>query len=297
MLYRLIINIRNFLYDKGILSSYRSSLHTICVGNLAVGGTGKTPHSEMIIRRLLGEGKRVAYLSRGYKRKTKGMVVATSTSTSFDLGDEALQVHKKFPEITVVVDADRTRALKYLETQPVDVVVLDDAFQHRKVTPSTSIVLIDYAMDLAKARLLPYGRLREPISGLRRADTVIFTKCPANISDADREARKAFVMRYGVTDIRFTKIVYEDISSSLVLSPSSLVLLTAIENPKPLVNHLESLGYQVELHKYLDHHRFTDDEIAKAKATHKPIITTEKDWARMNCPADFVVAKIRCEFL
>lgn len=295
MIYNLIISIRNYLYDKGILSSYRSSLQTICVGNLAVGGTGKTPHAEMIMRHLLQEGKRAAYLSRGYKRTSKGMVVATPQSTSFDLGDEALQVHKKFPEITVVVDANRKEALQYLETQNIDVVVLDDAFQHRAVTPTKSIVLIDWSMDIAHARLLPYGKLREPLSGLRRADIVVFTKCPSDISDEERERRKSFVSQYGVKDIRFSKIIYEPID---VKPYSDVLLLTAIENPKPLINHLEKeLNLKVELHKYVDHHRFTEKEITKAKTAGKPIITTEKDWCRMNCPKDFIVAKISCEII
>lgn len=295
MIYNLIISLRNYLYDKGILSSYRSPLHTICIGNLAVGGTGKTPHSELIIRDLLSKGSKVAYLSRGYKRTTKGMVIATPQSTSFDLGDEALQVHRKFPEITVVVDANRKEALQYLETQNIDVVVLDDAFQHRAVTPTKSIVLIDWSMDIAKARLLPYGKLREPIKGLKRADIVVFTKCPSDISDEEREKRKALVSQYGVKDVRFSKIVYEPID---VASDTDVLLLTAIENPRPLVNHLEkTLNLKVELHKYIDHHRFTAEEITKAQATNKPIITTEKDWCRMNCPKDFIVAKISCEII
>lgn len=295
MLYCLIVSIRNFLYDKGILSSYRSSLQTICVGNLAVGGTGKTPHSELIIRELLKQGKRVAYLSRGYKRTSQGLVVATPQSTSFDLGDEALQVRRKFPEIVVVVDANRKEALQYLETQNIDVVVLDDAFQHRAVTPTKSIVLIDWSMDINREKLLPFGRLREPVNGLRRADIVVFTKCPSDISAEEREKRKALVLQYGVKNVRFSKIVYEPID---VASDTDVLLLTAIENPKPLVNHLEKeLNHKVELHKYLDHHRFTETEIAKAKASGKPIITTEKDWCRMNCPKDFIVAKISCEII
>lgn len=294
MIYNLIISIRNYLYDRGILPSYRSSLHTICVGNLAVGGTGKTPHAELIIKGLLAQGKRVAYLSRGYKRTSKGMVVATPQSTSFDLGDEALQVHKKFPEIIVVVDANRKEALQYLETKDIDVVVLDDAFQHRAVTPTKNIVLIDWSMDITKARLLPYGKLREPIRGLKRADIVVFTKCPSDISDEEREKRKALVSRFGVKDIRFSKIKYEPIDIALA---SDVLLLTAIENPKPLIAHLQELDINVELHKYLDHHRFTEAEIAAAKATNKPIVTTEKDWCRMNCPSDFIVAKISCEII
>lgn len=283
------------LYNRGVLNSYRSSLQTICVGNLAVGGTGKTPHAELIIRELLKQGRRVAYLSRGYKRTSKGMVVATTQSTSFDLGDEALQVHRKFPEIMVVVDANRKRALQYLETQNIDVVVLDDAFQHRAVTPTKSVVLIDWSMDIAHARLLPFGRLREPVNGLKRADVVIFTKCPSDISAEEQEKRKAFVSQYGVKDVRFSKIVYEPID---VASDTDVLLLTAIENPRPLVNHLEkTLNLKVELHKYIDHHRFTAEEITKAQATNKPIITTEKDWCRMNCPKDFIVAKISCEII
>lgn len=294
MIYHLIISIRNCLYDKGVFCSYRSLLQTICVGNLAVGGTGKTPYAEMIIKELLAQGKRVAYLSRGYKRTSKGMVVATSKSTSFDLGDEALQVHKKFPEIAVVVDANRTRALKYLETQKIDVVVLDDAFQHRAVKTTESIVLVDWSMDITKAKLLPYGKLREPIKGLKRADIVVFTKCPSVVSDEEREKRKALVSQFGVKDIRFSRIVYEPID---VRPGTDVLLLTAIENPKPLITHLQELNINVETHKYLDHHRFTEAEIAAAKATGKPIVTTEKDWCRMNCPKDFIVAKISCEII
>ena len=183
--------IRNRLYDYGVLPSISFPLPIICVGNINVGGTGKTPHTEYLIR-LLSPTHKIAVLSRGYKRKTKGFIIATSTSTAEEIGDEPQQMHTKFPDITIAVDADRCEGVsRLLTTNPgfsgkyPSCIILDDAFQHRHIRAGLNIVLIDYNRPIFRDHLLPAGRLREMPCGLNRADVIIVTKCPSGITQKE----------------------------------------------------------------------------------------------------------------
>lgn len=187
-LYGIGVRFRNQLFDWKILRTERYDLPIICVGNLTVGGTGKTPHTEYIIR-LIKDRYRVAVLSRGYKRKTSGFLLADQRSTSKDIGDEPYQMKRKFPDILVAVDADRRRGIRNLlalpENKRPEVIVLDDAFQHRYVAPTLNILLTDCHRLYTQDKLLPAGRLREPVDGARRADVIIVTKCESYIQPID----------------------------------------------------------------------------------------------------------------
>lgn len=185
VLFGIGVRVRNLLFDVGWLHEERFPLPVICIGNLTVGGTGKTPHTEYLIR-LLQNSFRLAVLSRGYKRKSKGFVLASSTSRMEDIGDEPYQMARKFPAIHVAVDGDRCRGIRQL-TSPqgapdTEVILLDDAFQHRYVRPGLRILLMDYHRPVECDQLLPAGRLREPASGKKRADLLIVTKCPPTLS-------------------------------------------------------------------------------------------------------------------
>ena len=183
-LYGMAVRLRNWLFDVGIKRSKTFSLPVISVGNITVGGSGKTPHVEYLIR-LLHDKMKIAVLSRGYKRKSSGYVLATEETTMPEIGDEPFQMHQKFPDIYVAVDAKRVRGIERLqsdeETKDVDVVLLDDAFQHRYVKPGINILLVDYHRLIIYDKMLPAGRLREPLSGKNRADIVIVTKCPKDL--------------------------------------------------------------------------------------------------------------------
>ncbi len=182
-LYGAVVIIRNKLFDWGLFRSKSFDVPVICVGNLSVGGTGKTPHTEYLIK-LLHDKYQVAVLSRGYKRRTQGYVLATPQSTARTIGDEPYQMYTKFPSVTLAVDENRCHGIEKLlalKKPAVDVVLLDDAFQHRYVKPGLSILLTDYHRLFCDDALLPAGRLREPVSGKNRAQIIIVTKCPQDI--------------------------------------------------------------------------------------------------------------------
>lgn len=187
VLYGIGVSIRNRLFNLGILKTQEFDIPIICVGNITVGGTGKTPHTESLINELKND-YRVACLSRGYKRKTSGFVLATANSTANDIGDEPMQIKAKFPEITVAVDANRVRGIKKLMQLPEkpEVIILDDGFQHRYVKADINIMLIDYNRPIYEDHLLPLGRLRESIHAKDRANYIIVTKCPQNISPIEK---------------------------------------------------------------------------------------------------------------
>ena len=187
VLYGFGVGVRNLLFDLGILKSRRFAIPILCIGNITVGGTGKTPHTELLIDALRHKF-RVACLSRGYKRKTSGFRLADERSTAGDIGDEPLQIHKKFPDILVACDADRVHGIEKLMAlaEPPQVILLDDAFQHRYVQADKNIVLVDYSRPVMEDHLLPWGRLREGVHALKRADFLIVTKCPPNLSPIDQ---------------------------------------------------------------------------------------------------------------
>ena len=285
-IYSAVVRLRNFLYDHNILKSRESSLPSICVGNIAVGGTGKTPHSEHILRTVEG---RKAYVSRGYRRKSRGMVVADEHSTAEDLGDEAYQIHRKFPDVTVVVDANRHRAVDYLKSRgDVDIVVLDDAFQHRDIRATHYIIITDFATNLKTERMLPAGRLRDERRSLRRADCIVVSKTPEDVTESEMEQKRREVLQ-GELDVKvvFTRIVYGEAYNAVSLQPVDLkarrlCLFTGIEKPEPLQRYLAGLTSDLKCLRFADHHEFTATDYQRILAAECDLfVTTEKDFARI----------------
>ncbi|MCQ2329353.1 MAG: tetraacyldisaccharide 4'-kinase [Paludibacteraceae bacterium] len=298
VLYKFGVSVRNALYDFGIIKSEETILPTISVGNLAVGGTGKTPHSEFLIRELLNAGHHVAYLSRGYMRDTKGLVVADANSTAADIGDEAVQVKHKFPEMIVVVDVDRRRALQYLkDNTKTDVVVLDDAYQYRKIIPTINILLLDCNYSPFEEKMLPLGRMRESVNGMDRADVVIVTKCPKTLKPVEQMTMRTELSLLSSQKLYFTSLKYEKpvkVETGIEIDESDLkgtnvLLVTGIERPLYLKRHLQSLGAKVEHMRFSDHYYYETRDFENMircfenlEGENKMVITTEKDLARLS---------------
>lgn len=289
VLYGFITGIRNFLFDKGILKSYSFDVPIIAVGNLSVGGTGKTPQIEYLIR-LLSPTYKVATLSRGYKRKSKGFILANSTSNAEILGDEPFQFYKKFKNIQVAVDANRKNGIEKLLSQPnkPEVILLDDAFQHRKVKAGFYILLTSYGDLYSDDYILPTGNLRESRSGVQRANLVIVTKCPATLSSDEQSEIQAKLNLTSTQELYFSCIEYDksifsegkSIKVSEVKNVDKL-LLAGIAKPEPFFKYLQSENEEQLI--FLDHHYFTEKDLMEIenKAQNKIIITTEKDFVRL----------------
>ncbi|MBQ9201887.1 MAG: tetraacyldisaccharide 4'-kinase [Bacteroidales bacterium] len=302
-LYGALVKWRNYLYDKGIKKSARFDIPIICIGNITVGGTGKTPMSEYLIR-LLSASFQTSLLSRGYRRRSRGFVMATESSSACDIGDEPLQIHRKFPDITVAVQEKRAEGIRHLrQVKPdTEVILLDDAFQHRAVKPSLSLLVIDYGRPVFDDCLLPAGRLREPVQGMKRADIIVVSKCPENLSEGDRQA---FVSRLrpekgqGVffSHIRYTAVLpaYPDKCrfaggqpSTLKESGIPLLAFCGIGSPQSFSDYIRQLDERAEVITFPDHHRYTDKDIQhlvsasrKVRENNGLVITTEKDFCRL----------------
>ena len=300
-LYGMGVRFRNMLFDTGILESRSFPVPVISVGNITVGGAGKTPHVEYLIR-LLCETKRVSVLSRGYKRRTKGYLLASSSSTSLELGDEPYQMYLKYGrQVHVAVSANRCEGIERLcsdpETKDTDVILLDDAFQHRYVKPGVNILLVDYHRLIVYDKLLPAGRLREPKDGKRRADIVIVTKCPPDLRPMDFRVITKALNLYPYQKLFFTTIEYGDLiplfsnSRSLALSEITsdyeVLVLSGIASPQHLLCDIQKHTENVIPMTFRDHHIFTPKDIAHINNTFdslsskRIIITTEKDAARL----------------
>ena len=287
ILYGIITSVRNFLYDNGVLKSYSFDIPIIAVGNLSVGGTGKTPQIEYLIR-LLSQNYKIATLSRGYKRKSEGFILADANSNAEILGDEPFQIHKKFPNIKVAVDADRKNGIEQLLSFPdkPNVILLDDAFQHRKVKAGFYIVLSSYDDLFCDDFMLPTGNLRESRSGAKRADVIIITKCPKDLSEI---AQQNIKNKIGLNKpVFFSFINYDDkvyneteIKSVDEIKNVNKLLLAGIAKPEPFFAYLQAKKNAKMV--YADHHHFTENDIKeiKNKANNKLIITTEKDYVRL----------------
>jgi tetraacyldisaccharide 4'-kinase len=289
ILYGFITRIRNFLFDKGILKSYSFEFPVIAVGNLSVGGTGKTPQIEYLIR-LLSEHYAIATLSRGYKRKSTGFVLANETSNAEVLGDEPFQLYQKFPSIQVAVDAERKNGIEQLliQTHPPQVILLDDAFQHRKVKAGFYILLTAFDDVFVDDFLLPTGNLRESRSGSQRANVIMVTKCPTTLSELVQTQIKEKIKRYSQATVYFCSIAYDAAAYSKTTSisvteiqQSDCVLLAGIAKPASFFNYLKNAN-SVCL-TYPDHHHFSESDIHDIiqKAGNKRIVTTEKDYVRL----------------
>ena len=291
IIYGLITGIRNFLFDVGILKSYSFDIPIIAVGNLSVGGTGKTPQIEYLIRLLSGKYK-IATLSRGYKRQSEGFVLADSTSNAVVLGDEPFQFYQKFPGIQVAVDADRKNGIEHLLSQKEkpEIILLDDAFQHRKVKAGFYILLTSYGDLYSDDFILPTGNLRESRSGAKRANIVVVTKCPKTLS---LEEQKNIQFKLKLTEnqeLYFSFIDYDDSIFSVEktikvdeIRNIGKLLLAGIAKPEPFFELLKSEVDNQVILTYPDHYHFTEKDILeiKAKAQDKIIITTEKDYVRL----------------
>ena len=288
ILYGFVSLLRNYLYDTNVFKSKRYAIPIIAVGNLNVGGTGKTPQIEYLIR-LLSSHYKVATLSRGYKRKSDGFILADKLTNAEVLGDEPFQFYKKFPTIQVAVDEDRRNGIEKLLAQPKkpDVILLDDAFQHRKVKAGFYILLTAYDDLFCADYILPVGNLRESRNGAKRADMIIVTKCPSTISEAEQNKIKKAI---GIDlPIYFSFIEYEDhvynnknesiLTTDLKSFPK--IVLAGIANPKPFFTYLNA--QPSEILTFSDHHNFNDTDIQniKDKSKNKYIITTEKDFVRL----------------
>jgi tetraacyldisaccharide 4'-kinase len=293
ILYGIIVVIRNKCYDWGIFRSRQFDLPVICVGNLAVGGSGKTPVTEYLVRQL--SEYKVAILSRGYGRETKGFILADAAATAKSIGDEPLQYYQKFSKVTVAVCEDRITGIEQLQADH-DLIILDDAFQHRKVKPGYSILLFEYEKIRKPQWLLPSGNLREPFFGYRRAQKILITKSPQDVDNRVKNQIQHKFDSFNADRIAYASIQYNRLQpvyvNSTISNPESstatVFLLTGIANTKPLLQHLQSRYKQVYLHSYPDHHKFSIAEIQQlvnsfndCKDSEKLIITTEKDAQRL----------------
>jgi len=297
LLYSFAVRLRNCLFDCKLLPSEQFPVPVICVGNLAVGGTGKTPMTEYLIR-LLKPKYRLAVLSRGYKRQTKGFILSSQASKSTEIGDEPYQIKMKFPDIHVAVDEDRRDGIRHLLSLPEnirpEVILLDDAFQHRYVRPSFSIVLTDCHRLFYQDHLLPVGRLREPVSGIKRADLVVVTKCDV-LMEKERFAEiRGKLNLYGNQKLFFSKIVYDEpiplFSNKLnsLNRDMEVLLIAGIASPEPFIKEVKRRFLNVSTVLFPDHHAFTEKNFAELSIgfgqmnpTKRFILTTEKDAVRL----------------
>ncbi len=285
ILYDGVTSLRNHAYDLGWKESKAYDIPIICVGNLSVGGTGKSPMIEYLIQ-FLKEKYNVAVLSRGYKRKTTGYLEVTVENTAEEAGDEPLQFKKKFPEVTVAVCADRREGIEQLK-EKAGIILLDDAFQHRRVHPSFSILLTRFDDLYLDDYLLPAGNLRESRAGIKRADIIIVTKCPQDVPYATLQDIQYRMNLTPNQNVYFSRIGYgkfikgkaEELPLEYLMDkPFSLV--TGIANPSPLINYLKKRQFSFEHLKFQDHHHFTATEIESLKKK-EIILTTEKDYMRL----------------
>ncbi len=298
-LYGFGVYIRNKFFDWGILKHEEFDVPVICIGNITVGGTGKTPHTEYLVK-LLQEKYRVGVLSRGYKRKSKGFVLATPDSTSLKIGDESFQIKQKYPDAIVAVDGNRRRGIKELLSldNPPEIILLDDAFQHRYVKPSYTIILSDFNRPVYDDTLLPAGRLREPASSLENASIIIVTKCPEDLQPIDFRIISHDINAYPYQGLYFTSFTYKNLEpvfgggdKKLTLNSlrgKHILLATGIASPKMMINKLSEYTTEIDTLTYPDHHNFRVKDIKhiserfrSINADDKIILVTEKDAARL----------------
>lgn len=313
VIYGFIVGVRNKLFDLNILHSEEFDIPIISVGNISVGGTGKTPFVEFLVS-ILSDDYKVAILSRGYKRKTKEFVLSDENSTVEEIGDEPLQMKRKFPNITVAVDRERVHGINKLKDdfKDLDIVLLDDAFQHRYVKPGLSILLVDYNQPISSDHYLPLGRLREHPSEKSRANIVVVTKCPENIKPMEQRIIVNDLMLFPYQQLFFTTVKYGDIKPVFtgkfkLLSRRickegkyNILLVTGIANSRPLRKQTRSISPKISEIKFPDHHQYTQKDFKKINRNfkripgpNKIILTTEKDAMRLRNLQDFIQPGIK----
>ena len=279
-IYGFVVWLRNLLYDDHILRSTKVSIPTICVGNLAVGGTGKTPMAEYLIS-LLSSDYKVALLSRGYGRKTRGFRLANEHDTAQTIGDEPMQIHSHFPDIPVAVCTDRVKGVKRLQQLFPDLqcIILDDAYQHRKLRCGFYVLLTPYDRLYTNDHMLPWGRLRDLPNQSHRANVVVVTKCPAKMQPIERR-----IVSNTLQLASYQHLFYSSIGYKPYKIHHTPLLVTGIANPKPLLEYLQQQYTDTKLLAYPDHHVFTKQDIHHILHTatqYECVVTTEKDYMRM----------------
>jgi tetraacyldisaccharide 4'-kinase len=302
LLYGMIVSVRNLLFDFNILHITEFKIPIISVGNITVGGTGKTPHIEYLIT-LLVDNYKIATLSRGYKRKSKGYLLADETSTSNQIGDEPMQIKRKFPDILVSVDNKRVNGVKNLlkseHGNDLDTILLDDAFQHRSIKAGLSILLIDYNRPITRDYIMPYGRLRESADEKDRANIVIVSKSPEKMTPIDRriivkeldllpfQSLYFTTLDYGNLEPVFKNDAINIINEDWAKENFSILLVTGIANPQPLREYLETFTDTLDEVQFPDHYSFETKDLEmihsrfeKLEGVNKIIVTTEKDATR-----------------
>lgn len=307
-LYGLVVFIRNKCFDFGIIKGQKFNFPVISVGNITIGGTGKTPHTEYLIDLLQKENFKVAMVSRGYKRKTKGLVVANEKSTARDIGDEPYQILRKFPNVAIGVGSKRKRVIEFLrKTDPsLQVVVLDDAYQHRYVVAGVSILLVNYNRLIYNDSILPYGRLRESAEECDRADIIIVTKCPQNVKPIDLRLINKNLKVKPHQKLYFSTFDYQEIypvfsstekvwtMEQLQEVKAGMLIVTGIVSAGELYHYVEEkLGYYEKM-SFRDHHHFSQKDIVRIERKynnmtqkHKFILVSEKDAARLLSDVSF----------
>ena len=302
MIYGLIAGFRNLLFNCQILAQTQFKIPVITIGNITVGGTGKTPHVEYLVK-LLNKLFKIAVLSRGYKRKTSEFILATTSSRVSEIGDEPKQIKLKFPNIKVAVSVNRVQGIKkLLSVYPdLDAIILDDGYQHRYVKPGLSILLIDYNRPLSTDHFLPYGNLRECQSETRRAHIVIVTKTPENIKPIERRIFIKDLHLFPYQFLYFTsftylppvavfkKVTHQNIDYEYIKKNHvSVVLVSGIANPGPLLNFLKKYAASTDHIQFPDHHDFSVKDMERItqhfvqlNSKHKIIVTTEKDAVKL----------------
>jgi len=286
--FSLVTTIRNFLYNIGILKSFEFKIPIISIGNLDLGGSGKTPSIEYLVR-LLSNNYKVAVLSRGYGRKSIGFILADYNSDAGTIGDESMQYYKKFKNIIVSVDSNRVRGINKLIklNSKLEIVLLDDAYQHRKVKPGMSILLTKFNDLYSDDNIFPLGNLRESKRNANRADIIIVTKCN---SDINEDQKKQVIQKLNIGDnqkiyfssIKYSKMVYDKESSKPLSEFKNIkfTLVTGIADSSHLINYLNDSGYNFNHILFKDHHNFSDSDIIKIDRNNL-IITTEKDYVKL----------------
>lgn len=302
LIYSVITGVRNLLFDKGFFSQQKFNLPVICVGNITVGGTGKTPHTEYLVN-LLSKQFHVATLSRGYLRKSKGFRIVSPSDNIINTGDEPLQICRKFPGAVVAVDRDRVNGVKSIlkERPGTEVIILDDGFQHRRIIPGLTILLTDFGRLMMNDHLLPYGQLRESVSNMSRADIILVTKSPEDLLPVRRRIIVKEINKAPWQNLYFTSLEYKDplpVFNNTGMkkfqlpehenSEQGIVLLTGIANPLPLKEHLAAYFREIVHISFPDHHKFSEKDLAgiseafdNLRSPEKFIITTEKDAVRL----------------
>lgn len=296
LIYGAIVWLRNRLYDHNVFKSSSFNFPIICIGNLATGGTGKTPMAEYLIR-LLKTNYKTATLSRGYKRKTTGFAIADANTTALEIGDEPMQFHQKFPDVVIAVGEERLVAIPQLlhERPETQVIILDDAFQHRSVRAGFNIILTDHSNLYTRDLMLPAGDLRDVRSSSKRANIIIVTKCKPNLPETERKEIIEEIKPTAEQAVYFTSIVYDNpyhlfSKQEMVITHEHAVLLVCgIANPGPLKDHLTNRVHTYDMLRYADHHIFHSEDLQdimkqfeKIKAGKKIILTTEKDAVRLS---------------